>query len=140
MHENNTLYFSGSKKFSANIQVGINSAPGDGGNLHLAAKPSASSKNWPKDYIADIVLSASSASVLPGATVGLSEESKDVESYPSHNMLPIMIYIGKASEDGGGSGGDDDSKYTKIFSNDKTWSINVINLTREIIDHVVGNE
>lgn len=145
LHENSLMYFNGSKQFNANITVGVDQKAGNdknNGTMHLASKPSPSSKKWPKTYTADVTLSASSAVVLPGSVVGNSEKSKAVESYPSHNMLPVMIYIGKASSSGseGGDGGEggDSSKYTKIFSNNNVWSVNVVNLTREIIDYVVG--
>jgi len=130
------MYFNSSKTLSASISVGINYAAGDekdNGSMHLAQKPTA--KGWPKDYLATVVLSASSASVQ-GGDVLLSEKDADVESYPSHNMMPVMIYIGKGGEGGEGDGGGDG--YTKLFSADKTYSINVTTLTREIIDSAIG--
>lgn len=120
-HEKCLMYFNGSKTFSADISVGINEKAGNGGLLHLAETPGRYT-GWPKKYTASVVLSASSARVLEG-DVGESEKSLAAGSYPSHDMLPVMIYIGKnGNSDGGGQGGGDDSKYTKIFSDSgKVW-------------------
>ena len=116
------LYFTGSKTFDAQILVGTTSIAGNGGLMHLAKPPRQSSKLWPKDYIANVTLSASHVSVGADTKIEKSEASNAVESYPTHNMLPIMIYIGKCnSNGGGGGGGGGDSKYTKLFSSSKTW-------------------
>lgn len=64
--------------------------------------------------------------------IGASGSRFELESYPTHNLLPVMIYIGKnVNEDGDYAS----EGHTRIFtSNGQEWRINVADLTRQSLE------